>query len=94
MIAIEQFEVEVCEKSEARAQKFLRLATHPNTPVDEARAAALGLAKMIAGSELVLLSWGRVSHFAQRYQQMEEAFSKFKAANPFDFFFGPHDDRH
>ncbi len=94
MIAVEQFDVEACEKSEARAQKFLRLATHAGTPVDEARSAALGLAKMIAGSELVLLSWGRVSHFAQRFQRMEEMFTMLKASNPFDFFFGPHDDRH
>ena len=90
----DQFDVEACERSEARAQKFLRLATHPGTPVDEARSAALGLAKMIAGSELVLLSWGRASHFAQRYHQMSEIFDKVRAANPFDFFFGPHDRHH
>jgi hypothetical protein len=42
---------------------------------------------------MVLLSWGRVSHFAQRYHQMEEMFAMLKDSNPFDFFFGPH-DRH
>jgi len=88
-IVVEEFDVEACEKEEARANKFLRLATHPSTPVDEARSAASALAKMIGSSELVLLSWGRVSHFAQRFQQMEEAFAALKASNPFDFFFGP-----
>ncbi len=92
-ITLEQFDVEACEKAEAKAQKFLRLATHASTPIDEARSAALGLAKMIAGSELVLLSWGRVSHFAQRFQQMEEMFTMVRNSNPFSFFFGPN-ERH
>jgi hypothetical protein len=92
-ITLEQFDVGACEKIELKAQKYLKLATHPNTNPHEAASAATNLARMIAGSEMVLLSFGRVSHFAQRLQRMEEMFAMLKEADPFSFFFGPH-DRH
>lgn len=89
--AIEIFDVEACEKLEARAEKFLRLATHEGTPIDEARAAALGLAKMIAASDLALLGWERVRHFVQRFAQMEEVFSVIRRENPMLFLYGARD---
>lgn len=89
-IPLEQFDLSSAEKVEQKAQKYLKLATHPSANANEASSAAMNLAKMIAGSELVILSFGRVSHFAQRFQQMEEMFAMLRDADPFSFFFGPH----
>jgi len=85
---IEIFEVEASERIEAKAEKFLRLATHDSTPIDEARAAALGLAKMIAASELVLLARLRVRHFASHLRRMEDLFEILRQENPTLFFYG------
>jgi hypothetical protein len=88
---IEVFDVGACEKLEARAEKFLKLAVHENTPIDEARAAALGLARMIEKTDLALLGWERVRHFTQRFSQMEEVFSLIRRENPTLFLYGVKD---
>lgn len=85
---IESFDVEGAERLEAKAEKFLKLATHDKTPPEEARAAAYALAKMIAGSDVTLLAWERVRHFAKRFQQMQELFDMLQAENPLLFFYG------
>ena len=86
--AIEQFNVEACEKLETRANQYLNLATHERTPPDEARNAALKLAKMISSSEMALLGWDRVRHFVQRFQEMEELFAVIRQENPLLFLYG------
>jgi hypothetical protein len=88
LIEISALDVEACERVESKAEKFLRLATHPSTPLDEARNAALGLAKMIASSELSVLSWARVRHFAQHLSRMEELFETLRRENPLLFTYG------
>ena len=85
---IEVFDVEACERIESKAEKYLKLATHPGTPIEEARAAALALAKMVAGSELVILGWERVRHFARHLRQMEDLFEVLRHRNPFLFYYG------
>jgi hypothetical protein len=89
---IEVFDVGACEKLEARAEKLLKLATHDGTPIDEARAAALGLARMIAASDLALTGWERVRHFAQKFSQMEEVFALIRKENPTLFLYGARDE--
>jgi hypothetical protein len=91
---IEPFDADACDKIEAKASKFLKLATHPNTGPDEARNAALGLAKMIAGSELVVLGWERVRHFVQRFEQMQELFAVMRQENPLLFVYGTREQNH
>ena len=85
---IEAFDVEACERLEAKAEKFLKLATHERTPPEEARAAAFALSKMIGSSELTLLAWERVRHFARRFHQMQELFDTLQKENPLLFFYG------
>lgn len=92
-VSVETFDVDASERLEGRAEKYLRLATHENTPVNEARAAAFALAKMIASSELALLSWDRVRHFAKRFAQMEDLFEMIRAENPFLFLYGARDQQ-
>jgi hypothetical protein len=85
---IEIFNVEECEKIEEKAEKYLALATHEKTPPEEARSAALALAKMIADSKLALLGWERVRHFVQHLKRMEELFEVIRHENPLLFFYG------
>lgn len=85
---IEVFDVDACEKLEAKAEKFLRLATHPNTGPDEARNAALGLVKMIGSSELTVLGFDRVRHFMFRFSQMKDLFDLIRQENPLLFLYG------
>lgn len=85
---VEVFDVEACERAEERAEKYLRLATHENTEVEEARNAALALAKMIGKSELALLAWERVRHFARHLRQMEDLFELMRRESPYHFFYG------
>src|SRR5271163_9271 len=70
---VDPFDINACERLEARAHKYLKLATHPNTGENEARNAALSLAKMIATSELAILGWERVRHFTQKFNDLEQA---------------------
>lgn len=90
---IEAFDVAACERTEAKAEKFLRLATHERTPPEEARAAALGLAKMIASSDVALLAWERVRHFAKEFERMKELFDKLQKEQPLLFFYGARGQR-
>lgn len=92
--AIEPFDVDACDKIEAKASKLLKLATHPNTGSHEASSAALGLAKMIAGSELTVLGWERVRHFVQRFEQMQELFAVIRQENPLLFIYGAREQNH
>lgn len=87
-VKLEVFDIDACERVESRADKFLRLATHEATPPEEARAAAFALAKMIAQSDVALLSWARVRHFARRFEQMQELFAMLQKENPLLFFYG------
>jgi len=86
--AIEQFDVESCEKIEKQANLYLALATHERTPADEARNAAMHLAKMISSSKLSILGWERVSHFVQSFQKMESVFAVIRQENPLLFLYG------
>jgi hypothetical protein len=90
----EAFDVEACEKLEARAHKFLKLATHAGTPLQEAQAAAMGLAKMILGSELAVIGWARAAHFTQEFEKMKSAFALFEKENPLQFLYGTRDQNH
>lgn len=85
---VEIFDVEASERAEAKAERFLRLATHENTPIDEARAAALGLARMIATADLVLLARDRVRHFATHFRRMEDLFEILRRESPTLFIYG------
>ncbi|HYX20682.1 MAG TPA: hypothetical protein VFA98_07535 [Thermoanaerobaculia bacterium] len=85
---VEAFDVDASEREEAKAEKFLRLATHEGTPIDEARAAALALARMIGSADLVLLSRERVRHFASYFRRMEDLFEVLRRENPTLFFYG------
>ena len=85
---VEVFNVEACERLEAKAEKYLRLATHEGTPPEEARSAAIALARMIARSELALLGWERVRHFTKRLHQMQELFEMLQKENPLLFLYG------
>lgn len=85
---IEAFDIDACERLEAKAEKYLRLATHEKTPIEEARSAALALAKMVARSEMTLLGWERVRHFARRFHQMQELFEMMQKENPLLFLYG------
>jgi hypothetical protein len=87
-IRLEAFNVEACEKLEEKAEKYLKLATHENTPIEEARAAALALARMVAGHEMVLLGYERVRHFSRHLRQMEDLFEVLRHQNPLMFFYG------
>jgi hypothetical protein len=88
---LDAFDKDASERAEAQAEKLLKLATHPGTGPAEASAAALGLVKKIASSELALLSWERVRYFAKRFQQMEELFELIRMENPLLFMYGAKD---
>jgi hypothetical protein len=92
--SVEPFDMDASDKIEARATKFMNLATHPNTGPDEARNAALGLAKMIASAELAVLSWERVRHFVQRFEQMSQLFAVIRQENPTLFVYGAREQNH
>jgi hypothetical protein len=92
--SIEPFDADASDKIEARASKFMSLATHSSTNPDEARNSALGLAKMIAASELAVLSWERVRHFVQRFEQMQQLFSVIRQENPLLFVYGAREQNH
>jgi hypothetical protein len=87
-VSVAAFDVDGAERLESKAEKFLRLATHEGTPPEEARAAAFALAKLISGGELALLAWGRVRHFAERFQKMQELFDMLQAETPWLFLYG------
>lgn len=85
---IEPFDVAACEKVEKQANLYLKLATHERTPADEARNAAMGLARMINASKLSILGWDRVRHFVQRFEEMEGLFAVIRQENPLLFIYG------
>ena len=85
---VEVFDVEASERAEEKAERFLRLATHEGTPIDEARAASLALARMIGSSDLVLLSRERVRHFAAHLRRMEDLFEILRRDSPTMFIYG------
>jgi hypothetical protein len=91
---VEEFDVDACEKIETKAERYLKLATHPNTNAHEAGNAALNLAKMIVSAELSLLGYERVRHFVQRFQQMEDLFAVIRQENPLLFLYGARDQSH
>jgi len=91
---VDPFDINACERLEARAHKYLKLATHPNTGENEARNAALSLAKMIATSELAILGWERVRHFTQKFNDLEQAFALIRRENPLWFVYGDREQPH
>jgi len=92
-VKLEVFDIEASERVESKAEKFLKLATHETTPTEEARAAAFALAKMIAQSDVAILSWARVRHFARRFEQMRELFAMLQTEDPLLFFYGAKEQR-
>jgi hypothetical protein len=91
---MEAFDVDACEKIEKQAHLYLKLATHERTPSDEARNAAMNLAKMFANSKLSMLGWERVRHFVQRFEEMEGLFALIREENPLLFIYGARDQNH
>ena len=91
---VEALDLGAVEKLESRAEKLLRLATHESTPREEASAAALGLARLVASSELVVLSWERVRHFVRHLRQMEEVLEMMRQDAPELFYYGSREEKH
>ena len=91
---VEILDLGVVERLESRAEKFLRLATHEGTPREEASAAAMGLARMVASSEMVVLSWERVRHFVRHLRQMEDVLEMMRRDAPEMFYYGSREEKH
>lgn len=88
-----ELDIDACDKVESKAQKFLRLASHPGTPLPEADSARRAIMKMILEGDLTLVSFERAHHQTLHYARMEEAFEVARLEKPSDFLYGTREQR-